>query len=151
MRALIQRVTQAQVVVDQETLSAIGPGLLVFLGVTHQDTVGEAAWLAGKISRLRIFKDEFGKMNRSILDNGGSVLVVSQFTLYGDARRGNRPGFDQAALPALAEPLYHDFCRILADLGLTVKTGRFAADMKVGLVNDGPVTIWLETPARPEG
>ncbi|MEA4888212.1 MAG: D-aminoacyl-tRNA deacylase [Clostridiaceae bacterium] len=150
MRALIQRVSQAQVEVNQETLSVIGPGLLVFLGVTHRDTAGDAAWLAGKISRLRIFKDDSGKMNRSVQDIGGSVLVVSQFTLYGDARHGNRPGFDQAALPDLAEPLYHDFCRILTDLGLIVKTGQFAADMKVGLVNDGPVTIWLETPARTE-
>lgn len=147
MRALVQRVSRAQVDSNQETLSAVGQGLLVFLGVTHADQPADAEWLSGKISRLRIFPDEAGKMNRSVLDIGGSVLVVSQFTLYGDVRRGNRPGFDQAAAPDLAESLYAYFCDHLNRTGLTVRTGRFAADMQVSLVNDGPVTIWLESPA----
>jgi len=146
MRALVQRVSSAQVTIDQELQARIGPGLLVFLGVTHADSFADADWLASKISRLRIFTDDNGKMNRSVLDNSGDVLVVSQFTLYGDCRRGNRPGFDQAALPSHAEPLYEYFCQRLRDLGIMVKTGRFAAHMAVGLVNDGPVTIWLESP-----
>lgn len=146
MRALVQRVSSAQVTIDQELQARIGPGLLVFLGVTHADSAADAEWLAGKVSRLRIFTDDNDKMNLSALDIGGSVLVVSQFTLYGDCRRGNRPGFDQAALPSLAEPLYELFCSLLARLGLEVQTGRFAAHMEVGLVNDGPVTIWLESP-----
>lgn len=146
MRALVQRVSTAQVTIDQELQARIGPGLLVFLGVTHSDTAADAEWLAGKISRLRIFTDDNDKMNLSAVDIGGSVLVVSQFTLYGDCRRGNRPGFDQAAPPSLAEPLYELFCSLLVSLGLEVQTGRFAAHMEVGLVNDGPVTIWLESP-----
>ncbi|MDW7656586.1 MAG: D-aminoacyl-tRNA deacylase [Bacillota bacterium] len=150
MRALIQRVSRASVsdTLNRETLSEIGPGLLVFLGVTHQDTLADAAWLAGKVARLRVFTDEAGKMNRSVTDIGGSVLVVSQFTLYGDVRRGNRPGFDQAARPELAQPLYESFIRCLEETGLVVGTGRFAADMQVGLVNDGPVTIWIESPEK---
>ena len=144
MRALIQRVAKAQVDSNGETLSAIGQGLLVFLGVTKTDTQDEADWLAGKVSRLRIFTDDDGKMNRSISDIGGAVLVVSQFTLYGDARKGNRPGFDQAAGPELAEPLYDYFCDRLRQSGLAVGTGRFGAHMDVSLINDGPVTIWLE-------
>lgn len=144
MRALIQRVAKAQVDSNGETLSAIGQGLLVFLGVTKTDTQLEADWLAGKVSRLRIFTDNEGKMNRSVADVSGSVLVVSQFTLYGDARKGNRPGFDQAAGPEIAKPLYEYFCDRLRQEGLTVRTGRFGAHMEVSLVNDGPVTIWLE-------
>lgn len=144
MRALIQRVTRAQVDSNGETLSAIGQGLLVFLGITKTDTQQEAEWLAGKVSRLRIFTDDDGKMNRSVADISGSVLVVSQFTLYGDAHKGNRPGFDQAAGPELAEPLYDHFCDQLRQAGLAVGTGRFGAHMEVSLVNDGPVTIWLE-------
>jgi D-tyrosyl-tRNA(Tyr) deacylase len=152
MRALIQRVSRASVsdTLSRETMSEIGPGLLVFLGVTHQDTPADAAWLAGKVARLRIFTDEAGKMNRSVSDSGGSLLVVSQFTLYGDVRRGNRPGFDQAARPELAEPLYEAFVDCLKTAGLVVGTGRFAADMQVSLVNDGPVTIWIETPEKGE-
>jgi D-tyrosyl-tRNA(Tyr) deacylase len=152
MRALIQRVSRASVTdtLSRETMSEIGPGLLVFLGVTHQDTLADAAWLAGKVARLRIFTDEAGKMNRSVTDIGGSLLVVSQFTLYGDVRRGNRPGFDQAARPELAEPLYESFVQCLKTAGLAVGTGRFAADMQVSLVNDGPVTIWIETPDKGE-
>lgn len=148
MRALIQRVISASVIIDQESKARIGPGLLVFLAITHADTSADAVWMAGKVSRLRIFSDDSGKMNRSLLDSGGEVLVVSQFTLYGDASRGNRPGFDQAALPEQAEPLYELFCQQLAQLGLRVQTGRFAAHMEVSLTNSGPVTIWLESPTR---
>lgn len=144
MRVLVQRVLRAQVDSNGETLAAIGQGLLVFLGVTKTDTRQEADWLAGKVSRLRIFADEAGKMNRSVCDIGGSMLVVSQFTLYGDTSRGNRPGFDQAAGPELAEPLYDYFCDQLRLTRLKVETGRFGADMQVSLVNDGPVTLWLE-------
>jgi D-aminoacyl-tRNA deacylase len=152
MRALVQRVLSAQVSIDQEIQAQIGPGLLVFLGVTHRDTTADVEWLAGKVSRLRIFTDESDKMNLSVQDIGGEILVVSQFTLYGDCRRGNRPGFDQAALPSQAEPLYESFCQWLSGQGIPVRTGRFAAHMEIGLVNDGPVTIWLESPSdRKEG
>ena len=144
MRVLVQRVLRAQVDSNGETLAVIGRGLLVFLGITKTDTKVEADWLTGKVSRLRIFADEAGKMNRSVCDIGGSMLVVSQFTLYGDTSRGNRPGFDQAAGPELAEPLYDYFCDQLRLTGLKVETGRFGADMQVSLVNDGPVTLWLE-------
>ncbi|MGI6333686.1 MAG: D-aminoacyl-tRNA deacylase [Saccharofermentanales bacterium] len=146
MRALIQRVSGAKVEIDQEIHAQIGPGLLVFLGVTHGDTEADAVYLAGKVSRLRIFSDENGKMNRSLTDFAGEVLVVSQFTLYGDVRKGNRPGFDQAAAPQQAELLYNQFVSQLKRLGLPVKTGRFAAHMRVSLLNDGPVTLMLESP-----
>lgn len=150
MRALIQRVTRAAVAetADGTVLSSIGPGLLVFLGVTHADTEADAAWLSGKVARLRVFTDADGKMNRSVGEIGGAVLVVSQFTLYGDVRRGNRPGFDQAARPEQAKPLYEHFVRCLEQFGLPVGTGRFAADMQVELVNDGPVTLWIESPEK---
>jgi D-tyrosyl-tRNA(Tyr) deacylase len=150
MRALVQRVRQAAVTLtgSQEILSAIGPGLLVFLGVTHTDSQQDAAWLAAKVARLRVFEDDQGKMNRSVQEIKGSVLVVSQFTLYSDTRRGNRPGFDQAARPEMAEPLYESFVALLREAGLAVATGRFAADMQVALTNDGPVTLLLESPAR---
>jgi D-tyrosyl-tRNA(Tyr) deacylase len=145
MRALIQRVSYAKVMENQEILGQIGPGLLVFLGVGIADNPGSAAWMAGKVARLRIFNDRQNKMNLSVMDTGGSVLVISQFTLYGDARHGNRPGFDQAAPPELAEPLYQEFCLMLRQMGIPVQTGRFAASMQVQLENDGPVTIWLES------
>ncbi|NLB45788.1 MAG: D-tyrosyl-tRNA(Tyr) deacylase [Clostridiaceae bacterium] len=150
MRALVQRVRQAAVTLtgSPEILSEIGPGLLVFLGVTHADNQQDAAWLAAKVARLRVFEDDQGKMNRSVQDIKGSVLVVSQFTLYGDTRRGNRPGFDQAARPEMAEPLYESFVALLRETGLAVATGRFAADMQVAMTNDGPVTLLLESPAR---
>jgi len=148
MRALLQRVRSASVEIEGERTASIGPGLLVFLGVTHSDGPDDLAWLAGKVSRLRIFEDENGKMNRSVTESGGAVLVVSQFTLYADTRRGNRPGFDQAARPDLANPLYEDLCTTLRDQGLTVATGRFAADMQVSLQNDGPVTILLDSAER---
>jgi D-aminoacyl-tRNA deacylase len=145
MRALIQRVSFAKVKVNQEILGQIGPGLLIFLGVGISDNCEIAAWMAAKAARLRIFADPAGKMNLSVMDVRGSILVISQFTLYGDARHGHRPGFDLAAPPETAEPLYEEFCRQLASMGILVQTGQFAASMKVELENDGPVTIWLES------
>ncbi|UQZ88436.1 D-tyrosyl-tRNA(Tyr) deacylase [Deltaproteobacteria bacterium Smac51] len=148
MRILLQRVTRAAVRVEDEEIGSIGPGLLIFLGVTESDTKTEADWLAEKIAGLRIFSDEAGKMNLSVTDSGGSVLVVSQFTLYGDCRRGRRPGFDKAGPPALAEELYEYFKGKVASLGLTVASGRFAAHMEVELVNDGPVTFIIDSPEK---
>ncbi len=147
MKALIQRVSSASVQ-DQTTgeeLARIGPGLCLFLGVGQADSSEDAAWLAGKVARLRIFADQQGKMNLSVLDLAGSVLVVSQFTLYADTRRGNRPGFDQAAQPEKARQLYEEFIQQLEKLGVKVARGRFAASMLVELANDGPVTILLKT------
>ncbi|WP_264210294.1 D-aminoacyl-tRNA deacylase [Leisingera thetidis] len=145
MRALIQRVSEASVTVDGETLGEIGPGLLILVCAMQGDGEAQADQLAAKISKLRIFKDEGGKMNRSVLDTGGSVLAVSQFTLAADTRRGNRPGFSTAAAPADGERLYGYFADQLSRLGLETATGRFGADMKVRLLNDGPVTIWMDT------
>lgn len=145
MRALIQRVSEASVTVDGETLGGIGPGLLILVCAMQGDSEVQADQLAAKISKLRIFKDEDGKMNRSVLDTGGSALVVSQFTLAADTRRGNRPGFSAAAAPAEGERLYEYFAGRLAQLGLETARGRFGADMKVRLLNDGPVTIWMDT------
>ena len=149
MRALIQRVTQASVAVDGEVIGAIGRGFLILLGVTHTDGEREADWLAAKIAGLRLFDDAAGKMNLSLADVGGAVLVVSQFTLYGDARKGRRPDFLQAARPEQAEPLVSYFVAQLRAAGLSVETGRFRAAMQVALVNDGPVTLWLDTAAMP--
>ena len=149
MRVLLQRVTQAGVRVDGEDIASIGAGLLLFLGVTHGDTRAEADWLADKVAGLRIFGDEAGKMNLSIMESGGEVLVVSQFTLYGDCRKGRRPGFDQAAPPDQANELYQYFMTRLRAKGLTVAAGRFAAYMEVSLVNDGPVTFILDSPEKP--
>ena len=145
MRATIQRVSQASVAVDGEVISTIGQGLLILLGITHADGEQEAAYLAHKIAGLRLFEDEAGKMNVAIAEVGGAALVVSQFTLYGDVRKGRRPSFTDAAAPAHAEPLYQRFCVLLADEGLTVAQGVFQAHMAVALVNDGPVTLWLDT------
>ncbi|CUH99710.1 D-aminoacyl-tRNA deacylase [Leisingera aquaemixtae] len=145
MRALIQRVSEASVTVDGETLGEIGSGLLILVCAMQGDSEAQADQLAAKISKLRIFKDEDGKMNRSVLDTGGSALVVSQFTLAADTRRGNRPGFSAAAAPAEGERLYEYFAGRLAQLGLETAKGRFGADMKVRLLNDGPVTIWMDT------
>ncbi|QDI76363.1 MULTISPECIES: D-aminoacyl-tRNA deacylase [Leisingera] len=145
MRALIQRVSEASVTVDGETLGEIGPGLLILVCAMQGDSEAQADQLAAKISKLRIFKDEDGKMNRSVLDTGGSALVVSQFTLAADTRRGNRPGFSAAAAPAEGERLYEYFAGRLAQLGLETAKGRFGADIKVRLLNDGPVTIWMDT------
>ena len=144
MRALIQRVTRASVTVDGETVGAIGVGLLVLVGVTHTDDAPSAARLAAKVAHLRIFDDADGAMNRSLLDVGGAALVVSQFTLYGDTRKGRRPSWIDAARPEHAEPLVAAFAAALGEEGITVATGRFRADMQVELVNDGPVTLALE-------
>ena len=144
MRAVCQRVTEARVTVECAEIARIGEGLAVLLGVARGDTAAEASRLAGKIARLRIFEDANGKFDRSLLDRGGSVLVVSQFTLIGDTRRGNRPSFTDAAPPEEAEPLYEHLCQALRELGLQVETGVFGARMAVGLVNEGPVTIILD-------
>ena len=145
MRALIQRVTRASVTSEGHPCGAIGHGLVVLLGVAKGDGEAEAAYLARKTANLRIFSDEAGKMNRSVLDIGGGALVVSQFTLYGDASRGNRPGFDQAADPTTADRLYRRYVELLREAGLPVETGVFQTDMQVELVNDGPVTILVES------
>jgi len=146
VRALIQRVSSALVTVDDEITGAIEAGLLIFLGVGQDDSEEELILLASKTVNLRIFRDEEGKMNRSLLDIGGQVLVVSQFTLMADCRKGRRPSFNAAARPELAIPLYETFCEILRDEhGLSVETGRFGAMMDVSLINDGPVTIMLDS------
>ncbi len=145
MRALLQRVTQAKVVVEGSVVAEIGAGLLILLGVAKPDTVADAAFLAEKALTLRIFQDAEGKMNRSLLDTQGSLLVVSQFTLYGDCRKGRRPGFEVAAPPEQARALYEYFVEIARRSGLRVETGVFQAHMEVSLINDGPVTLMLET------
>jgi len=147
MRALLQRVSHAKVEVDGAIVGQCGQGLLILICAMDGDTEDRAEALAQKISKLRIFKDEDGKMNRSILDIGGSALVVSQFTLAADTKRGNRPGFSSAAPPALGEKLYEHFAQSLRKLGVSVETGTFGADMQVSLTNDGPVTIWLDQDA----
>jgi D-tyrosyl-tRNA(Tyr) deacylase len=145
MRAVIQRVRQASVEVNGKEIARIGPGLLILLGVTHQDTSSMSLRLAERLAHLRIFEDEAGKMNRSLLDIRGAALVVSQFTLYGDCRRGRRPGFSEAAPPDQAEDLYKLFCRALEDMIKIVKQGEFGARMLVRLENDGPVTFIVES------
>lgn len=144
MRALVQRVSRASVAVSGETVGRTGPGLLVLVCAMRGDTDTQAAQLAAKIARLRIFRDDAGRMNRALPDAGGSALVVSQFTLAADTSRGNRPGFSAAAAPDEGERLYEVFGAELAAQGVAVETGRFGADMQVDLVNDGPVTIWME-------
>ena len=144
MRTVIQRVSEASVIVDGQTVSRIGAGLCIFLGVGKDDNPDKAAALADKVKNLRIFEDKLGKMNRSVLDCGGAILVVSQFTLYADCRKGNRPSFTDAAPPALAQDLYQEFANRLRAAGLSVATGQFQAHMKVTLANDGPVTLVLE-------
>jgi D-tyrosyl-tRNA(Tyr) deacylase len=145
MRAVVQRVSRASVVIDGENLGAIERGLLILLGVTTTDSVLDVHRLADKTANLRIFNDESGKMNLSVADVHGSLLVVSQFTLYGDCRKGRRPSFISAAPPELAELLYKAFIHALRSVGLPVQTGRFGAMMQVELVNDGPVTLILDT------
>ncbi|MDR9426491.1 MAG: D-aminoacyl-tRNA deacylase [Salibaculum sp.] len=145
MRALIQRVAEAAIRVDGAVIGQCGPGLLILICAMQGDTEEQPAKLAAKISKLRIFKDEAGRMNRSVRDIGGSALVVSQFTLAADTGGGNRPGFSRAAAPDAGERLYQQFAEDLAALGVPVETGQFGADMKVSLVNDGPVTLWLES------
>ncbi len=144
MRALIQRVTKASVSVAGQVVGAIGPGLAVLLGIREGDSEAEAVWLAHKIAHLRIFADEQSKFNRSLLDTGGEALVISQFTLYGDARKGLRPSFSDAARPEVAEPLIERFVELLRAEGVSVETGVFQAMMLVEIHNDGPVTIILE-------
>ncbi len=145
MRALVQRVSHAEVAVDGDTVGRTGPGLMILVCAMQGDTEAEAEKLAARIAKLRVFQDEAGKMNRSLLDTGGGALVVSQFTLAADTSRGNRPGFSAAAPPEQGERLYLHFAHALAALGPEVETGAFGADMKVSLTNDGPVTIWIET------
>ncbi|MFZ2631737.1 MAG: D-aminoacyl-tRNA deacylase [Desulfosalsimonadaceae bacterium] len=149
MRAVIQRVTSCSVTVGNQLISRIGPGLLVLLGVAREDEPADAAWLADKVAGLRIFEDENGKMNRSIMDmgtdTGGEMMVVSQFTLYGDCRKGRRPSFIKAAPPEKAENLYLHFVNRMRQLGIPVQTGRFQAMMAVALVNDGPVTLIVDS------
>jgi len=145
MRLVLQRVSSARVTVDGEVVGEIGPGLLVLLGVTHGDTGAQAQHLAGKIAGLRIFEDGQGKMNRSVAEAGGSVLVVSQFTLYGDCRKGRRPGFSEASPPDEARRLYNIFVNELEKLGLEVATGCFREHMVVEIINDGPVTLLLDS------
>lgn len=145
MRAVIQRVKSASVKVDGELVSEIGTGLLIFLGVAHNDTESELEYIANKVANLRIFEDIDGKMNLSLLDTGGSALVVSQFTLYGDCRKGRRPSFINAARPEVANDLYEQFISLLNELNIPTVGGTFQAMMDVQLVNDGPVTILLDS------
>jgi len=144
MRLLIQRVSHASVTVEQQTISKIGKGLLILLGVGHGDGEEQAAFLAEKTANLRIFEDEQGKTNLSVLDVKGEAIVVSQFTLYADTRKGRRPSFIDAALPEVAAPLVERFVELLRSHDVPTQTGQFGADMKVEIHNDGPVTIWLE-------
>ena len=146
VRALVQRVSEASVEAAGEAVAEIGAGLLVLVAAGAGDTAEDAAWMAGKVARLRVLADDDGRMNRSVLDTGGGVLAVSQFTLYGDASRGNRPGFTAAAPPDEATALVDAFTAALRELGVPVRQGVFGAHMRVALVNDGPVTIWLESP-----
>lgn len=145
MRAVVQRVRSAGVTVGGQITGAIGPGLLVFVGVARGDDAADVAYVAAKIRDLRIFPDADGRMNRSVVESGGAVLLVSQFTLQADCRKGRRPSFDAAAAPAEAQPLYEQVVRAVRGLGLTVETGVFQADMEVALVNDGPVTLLLDS------
>ena len=146
MRVVLQRVSSASVRVDGNVIGNIGPGLVLLIGIHRNDTDEDMHYVMDKCVHLRIFSGETGKMNHSILDLGGELLVVSQFTLYGDTRKGRRPGFDQAGRPDMAEPLYERAVARLRDHGLQVATGRFGADMQVDLINDGPVTLIIEHP-----
>ena len=146
MRVLIQRVSSASVTVAGNITGEIGPGLLLLVGVTHADAEAIEDRMADKIVKLRVFNDEQGLMNKSVLDTGGALLAVSQFTLYADARKGNRPSYTDAARPEQASPAFDRFvAKLSARIGQTVPTGVFGADMKVSLINDGPVTIWLDS------
>jgi D-tyrosyl-tRNA(Tyr) deacylase len=148
MRAIVQRVRQAAVSVQDQVIGEIGTGLVILIGITHDDDESDTRFLAQKIATLRIFEDATGKFNRSVLDVGGSALVVSQFTLYADTRRGRRPDFINAARPELAQPLVERFCALLREQGLAVQTGQFQAKMLVKIHNDGPVTIILDSPPK---
>ncbi len=145
MKLVLQRVSEAEVSVDGETVGRIGGGIVVFLGIGKGDTGADAAKMAEKTAQLRIFEDGNGKMNRSLLDTGGQALVISQFTLYGDCRKGRRPGFERAASPEAAEPLYERYVQRLRELGISAQTGRFRKEMRVSLSNEGPVTLICES------
>jgi len=145
MRAVVQRVIKSSVTVDGETVGAIGPGIMVLIGVSTEDTDRDLKYIVDKVPNLRIFDDENGVMNRSVLDVGGSILAVSQFTLYGDARGGRRPSYIRAAKPEMANELYEKAVSAWRQAGIHVETGRFRTEMKVSLVNDGPVTILLDS------
>ena len=145
MKAVLQRVNRASVHVDGQQIAQIAAGLLILLGIEKQDNIADAEYLAAKSAGLRIFTDDEGKMNLSLLDTGGAALVVSQFTLLGDCRKGRRPGFSQAALPEQAIPLYQHFIEQLRQVGIKVETGQFQADMQVELINDGPATLLLDS------
>lgn len=145
MRAVVQRVSRASVTIDHGTVGRIGHGLVVLLGICSKDTIMDVRWMVDKTMNLRIFNDHEGKMNRSLQDIGGEMLIISQFTLYGDCRKGRRPGFSRAAPPALAEPLYEQFIDEVRRQQVGVATGRFQADMQVELINDGPVTLMLDS------
>jgi len=146
MRAVIQKTSSSSVRVDDKIVGQIGPGVTILLGVAEHDGPEQALWLANKVANLRIFADDDGLMNLSMQQLGLSALVISQFTLYGDCRKGRRPSFVGSAPPSLAEPLYETFADLLATHGIPVERGIFGADMKVELLNDGPVTLWLESP-----
>ena len=149
MRALLQRVSNASVTINGTVVSEMGSGFLILLGVGCGDDESDIAWLCGKIARMRVFPDDEGKMNRSLLDIGGAALVVSQFTLHASTKKGNRPSFLNSAPPDVSEPLYETFCEALSsELGKPVARGSFGADMQVSLTNDGPVTIWLDSRQR---
>jgi len=148
VRAVVQRVSRARVLVDGAVVGEIGPGLCILLGVAQTDDEGVAERIAGRVARLRVFDNDAGKFDRSLLDTGGAALVVSQFTLIADTTRGNRPSFAAAARPEQAESLYESLCAALRDLGIPVQTGAFGASMAVEVVNDGPVTILLDVEAR---
>ncbi|WP_294750176.1 D-aminoacyl-tRNA deacylase [uncultured Exiguobacterium sp.] len=148
MRVVLQRVKEASVTVDQEVIGQIKQGFLLLVGVTHEDTIEQVNWLADKIAGLRVFEDEEERMNRSLQDVDGQILSVSQFTLYGDVKKGRRPAFTEAAKPDLANALYEAFNERLRAQGLTVETGQFGAMMDIALVNDGPVTLILEKEAN---
>ncbi|MCM3746673.1 D-aminoacyl-tRNA deacylase [Paenibacillus pasadenensis] len=145
MKVVVQRCSSAEVTVDGESVGRIGHGLMLLVGLTHEDSEADIRWMADKIAGLRIFEDEAGKMNLSVREAGGDILSVSQFTLYGDARKGRRPNFMAAARPEQAEPMYESFNNTLREAGLRVETGRFGAMMNVALVNDGPVTLILDS------
>lgn len=149
MRVVVQRSRHAEVRIDGQVVGRIDRGFMLLVGVTHSDTMDDVRWLAKKVAAMRVFEDEQGKMNLDINQIGGSILSISQFTLYGDSRKGNRPSFINAARPELASPLYDAFNDVLrSDYGLTVETGRFGADMQVDFINDGPVTILLDSADR---
>jgi len=149
MRTVIQRVLESSVTVDGEIVAKIGPGLLILLGIEEGDGAEDIGWLCGKIAKMRIFSDADGKMNLSLTDIAGEVIVVSQFTLYASTKKGNRPSYLRAAIPSISEPLYEEFCAALErELAKPIGRGTFGADMKISLINDGPVTILIDSRAR---